>query len=220
MRYVFLKNRPFTAIILAAGRSVRMGCFKPAVLIGDKPAIAHCIDTFLDAGVKDIIVVLGSNKELLTGILNGYSDIRPIYNKDYVKGMFTSVKAGVKALMPDGKGFFITPTDIPLFSVDTVMALMENFEDSPMNVLSPSYSMRAGHPTLCSMDVAKRILAYEYDTLRAVFSDCNRSFLNVDDYGILLDMDTPEDYLHLIAYYNGICRSCDLYKKQGKDENA
>lgn len=215
-----MKNGSFTAIILAAGLSVRMGCFKPAVLIGDKPAIAHCIDTFLDAGVKDIIVVLGSNKELLTGILDRYSDVRPIYNEDYMEGMFTSVKVGARALTADRRGFFITPADIPLFSVTTVKALMENFKDSPMSVLSPSHSMRAGHPTLCSMDVAKRVLACEYDSLRAVFSDCDRSFLNVDDNGILLDMDTPEDHLRLIAYYNDVCRSGDLYKQQGKDENA
>ena len=88
-------NNRIGAVILAAGYSSRMGSFKPALYIGDKTVIARLITSFCDAGIRDIVVVSGHNRELLQSLIAGF-DVTESYNENFPQGMFSSIQAGVK----------------------------------------------------------------------------------------------------------------------------
>ena len=88
-------NNRIGAVILAAGYSSRMGSFKPGLQIGGKTVIARLIASFYDAGIKDIVVVSGHNREVLKSLIKGF-DVTESYNENFPKGMFTSIQAGVR----------------------------------------------------------------------------------------------------------------------------
>ena len=102
------------AIILAAGYSERMGRFKPLLDLDGRPVIARVVDTFVRAGIRDVRVIAGYNKDVLTPVLEDLG-VRVIVNDNYADGMFTSVLAAVKSLESGVKAFFLLPADIPWY---------------------------------------------------------------------------------------------------------
>ncbi|MNJ03496.1 hypothetical protein D3C73_1638310 [compost metagenome] len=63
--------------------------------------------------------------------------------------------------------------------------------------------MRGGHPIKLADEIRTRILEAEADSnLRKILEGYKKNYVNVDDPGVLMDMDTPEDYVRAIDYYN------------------
>ena len=111
-----------------------------------------------------------------------------IENKDYKLGMFSSVKTGVSVTDND---FFLIPGDYPLVSPDTIQELLKN--DGEIKV--PIYKGRKGHPIFISKSLIKGILEEPMDSNLKLFRDRhNVNYIEVDDEGILLDVDTLEDF--------------------------
>lgn len=98
-------NNRIGAVILAAGYSSRMGSFKPGLHIGDKTVIARLIASFYDAGIKDIVVVSGHNREVLQSLISGF-EVTESYNENFPEGMFTSIQAGIRKTDKTLRGFF------------------------------------------------------------------------------------------------------------------
>lgn len=128
----------FGAVILAAGLSSRMKAFKPLLPVDGMPAIAGLIESVRAAGIDDITVVTGYNREALVPVLAQYG-VREAYNENYEGGMMTSVKAGLakasglacsssaaKASANCGgkAGYLLMPVDCPLISVSVLRKVM------------------------------------------------------------------------------------------------
>jgi molybdenum cofactor cytidylyltransferase len=195
-----LKGTEITAIILAAGRSSRMGDFKPLLKIDDKPVLKRVISIFPEAGIKDVRVIVGYRySELLVQIEE--CDVAWIRNDRWEQGMFSSVKAGVATIEDSVKGFLVMPVDIPLVEAPTIIRLVEVFEQSEKLVCYPNFRGRRGHPPLISTQYRQEILQWENSGGLAGFlkqKQADSIDVDVEDEGILLDMDTPEDYRRLI----------------------
>lgn len=191
------------AIILAAGLSTRMGKFKPLMSLNGKPILLNEVNDFLDAGVEQIVIVTGHNRDQVTACIDGSSQYRPFvtlcYNSLYREDMFTSVQAGVKALMNGLESFFLLPADCPGVSPATLISLMEAFKDN-VTVVYPTANGRRGHPPLLSTALIQPILNYSgKDGLRGFLRDIPGSIsLCLDDEAILRDMDTPAEYLEIL----------------------
>ncbi|MBO4831973.1 MAG: nucleotidyltransferase family protein [Oscillospiraceae bacterium] len=193
-----------TAVVLAAGYSSRMGEFKPALMIGQDSVIDLTVGNFVSAGIKDIVVVTGYRAEDIGSALYFRDGVRFAHNAGFDAGMFTSVKTGVSAIGEGRRAFLLSPADCAGFAPSTVTALIEEFGRSGAPVVYPEYdSRRRGHPSLISAEVIPEILTEpDESNLRAVLSryDGRAAQTRVDDPGVTMDMDTPEEFERMCGY--------------------
>jgi molybdenum cofactor cytidylyltransferase len=196
------------AVILAAGRSSRMGEFKPLLPLGGTTVIGQTIGTFKKAGIDDILVVVGFMAERLIPVLRK-QHVKWVLNKDYDQGMFSSLRIGVKGLAESCEAFFVMPADHPFVMPSTITSLMNAFRLREENrfICRPSYQGRRGHPPLMSSAFIPVLLDFdETGGLRRLFSGYEEKTLNVDcdDPGIFADLDSPEDYRLAAEKFAGV----------------
>jgi molybdenum cofactor cytidylyltransferase len=197
-----MKNiQAISAVILSAGFSERMGCFKPLMALGSQKVVERVVSQYRSAGVSDICVVVGHRAAEMTAALAG-SGVRIVYNGDFESGMYASVLEGIRGLPASCRAFFIHPVDIPLVRAATVSALLRSFHDATSKIFYPLCSGRRGHPPLIAADLTQEILAWsETGGLRALLEKHETLAVDVPvmDEGILFDLDTPEDLQYLLS---------------------
>jgi CTP:molybdopterin cytidylyltransferase MocA len=130
------------AIILAAGYSSRMGTLKPLLKIGDKTILERAIRLFRELGVEDVIVVVGHGAEHIIPLVHDCG-AREVMNAQFKHGMFSSVQAGVNALMPASEAFFVLPVDIPLVRSQTIRDLLEAYRGGKSKIVVPCFGEEA-----------------------------------------------------------------------------
>ena len=189
------------AVITAAGRSSRMGAFKPALPVAGRPALLHLIDKLFSAGVSHIIVVVGFKQDLLRDLLAGEKNITIVNNPDFQNTqMFDSAKIGLRSLPDDSESVLLIPVDHPFVREETIRNVLNTDGD----LVFPSYHMRRGHPLKISREFIPDLLNYSgQDGLRGFLrSLCIAPvYVVVEDQFIICDMDTPEDYQKLLQAY-------------------
>lgn len=183
-----------SAIVLAAGTSSRMGSPKPLLSLGGRPLLDQVLTTVRDAGVDDIVVVLGHEAERVReGVsLDGATTI---VNPAYAEGMSTSIRAGVRAADPRSEGFLIVLGDQPFVAPATIHTLMARRNGSSAKILIPTYEGRRGNPVLLDRSLSEEVQSITGDQgCRAIFGHHVQGILEVpvEDAGILVDLDTPE----------------------------
>lgn len=185
-----------SAVILAGGLSSRMQEFKPLLPLAGTMVIEHVIDLFQQAGIDDIIVVVGHQAARVIPFLTR-RQVRFTLNDRYREGMYSSVMAGVHALPEDTEAFFLLPVDVPLVKPHSIRLLARNFIQHRNGVTYPVFQGQRGHPPLVSSHMIPRILAGDRpDGLRGLLAEQEELARDVElvDEGVLMDMDTPEDY--------------------------
>jgi molybdenum cofactor cytidylyltransferase len=184
----------FSAIILAGGESERFGQNKLLLPLNGKTVLENTVDRFSDGSIQEVLVVVGR----LAGDYQktiGIKKIKWIFNPDCSTGMSSSVRAGIRCLSPDCDAVFFTPADIPTFRRDTVTAMMHRFVSD--RIVIPEYHGHKGHPVLLDKSIAQECLTLPsekvlYDVIHNRENSVAR--LAVEDEGILIDIDTMEDY--------------------------
>ena len=112
------------ALIVAAGMSSRLGDFKPMLSIGSITIAQRVVATFHQAGISKIVMVTGYNAVILERHLAG-SGVIFLRNEAYqTTQMFDSVKIGLTYLQDKCSRVLFTPVDVPLFTAQTVRALL------------------------------------------------------------------------------------------------
>lgn len=190
-------------IILAAGLSARMGRFKPLLPVGEYPAVLRCVRVASKAGVQDITVVTGHLHERVESLLSAEApDVRLVLNRRYEDGMFTSVQTGVLSLAEETDGFFLLPADCCAAAPETLAALIGEFAKADMKAVAhPVCNGQRGHPPLVPAGHSRDIISYNGENgLRGSLGTLYSVEVETGDPGILLDMDTPEDYAALLEY--------------------
>jgi molybdenum cofactor cytidylyltransferase len=170
-----------------------MGQPKQLLPLGDKPVIRRCIDNIINAGIKELVVVVGLDAKATTEILSDLP-VRVVVNNAKNSDMAGSVRVGLKALGQTFTGVLVCLVDHPLASGDTIKKLIEAHRQSPDQIIIPTCNGKRGHPSLFPVTILKEISTV--DTLRDVVKrDEGRvQLIEVTDEGVVLDMDTPEDY--------------------------
>ena len=185
----------FGAIILAAGLSSRMREFKPLLPVDGRPAIDGLIETAKAAGLRDITVVTGHNREALAETL-ARQNVREAYNEKYASGMFSSIQTGLAQARQSGKeGYLLMPVDCPLISISVLRAVMDSAEGDAFAVAV--YEGKKGHPLYIPAGRIDEILQSDgQGGLSAITDRYADSMLRVEtgEEGCILDMDTPEGY--------------------------
>jgi len=187
----------FSAIILAAGQSERMGAFKPLLPIGNEHSVERCVNVARAAGVEDVIIVTGHQK--IDDVINvKETGARTVHNEAFLSGMFSSVCTGVRELSGDTDGFFILPSDCCAVSPHELKLLLENFGNA---AAIPAFGGKRGHPPLIPAHYISELLAYSGDDgLKGFLRQLPKIEVEMPRPGTLFDMDTPDDYVKLLKY--------------------
>ena len=191
-----------TAVILAAGKSTRMGSPKMLLPWGDATIIEHVISVFAKAEVDDIVVVTGGAREPVEVIILEYGKIFPVcsvYNNDYMNGdMLSSIQCGLRHITEESIGAaMIGLGDQPQVQEGSVRLLCEAYSQTQSPLVVPSFQMRRGHPWLVARALWKEVIEMSptqtpRDFLNAHAKDIH--YVNLNTPSILADLDTPEDY--------------------------
>jgi molybdenum cofactor cytidylyltransferase len=195
-------QKPVAAIILAAGRSERMGAFKPLLPFGPRTMVDSCIKNFRDGGVETIVVVMGQNAraEILWAHLEGVGLITAI-NPDPASEMSASIAAGVGVLPDSTKAVLINPVDHAAVPPEVVSLLIKEWENGAQ-LVKPTWNEQGGHPVLIDMRFREELRNLDPERgLKGLFQtqvDQVRR-LPVNTKYVARDMDTWDDYctLHL-----------------------
>lgn len=197
-----IKNKNISALILAAGYSLRMGDFKPLMQIGSHSAIEHAIRTFQQVGISDIKVVAGFRADELSKAVKPLG-AEIVCNPNFAQGMYTSVQVGVRALESEVRAFFMLPVDIPLVSCTTVKKMLDCSRLNQYGIIYPVFNGMRGHPPLITTRYKDEILHGDaHEGLRGILELHQHEAydIKVEDETVLLDMDTQEDYCRLLNY--------------------
>lgn len=197
------------AVIVAAGTSSYIDDFKPMLKIGGTTIVKRIITTLKQSGVDSIVIVTGNKAELLEKHISHMGVICKRNEHFSESQMFDSAKIGLAYLQNECDRIIFTPADIPLFSENSIRKLIDNSSE----ISCPSYQGILGHPLLISSEIVPLLLSYDGDGgLMGAIEHFNKKIteIPVEDEGILLDVDTLEDYENLINKNNEIRKSHKL----------
>lgn len=179
------------AIVPAAGSAERFGGPKLRADLGGRTLIERTVASLRDGGVSEIVLVVGPE----TGPLLDEPDVRVALNADPSPGMFSSLQAGLRSVRADA--LVVLPGDMPFVLPSTVRSLLQAFEARP-GIISPRYRGKRGHPVVLPGVLRDEIIGAEPGaTLHQVIAAHRdlRIDLDVEDRGVVRDVDRPEDLL-------------------------
>jgi molybdenum cofactor cytidylyltransferase len=186
-----------SALILAAGESRRMGQPKMLLKWGQTTVLGRVISTFQQAGIQDIVVIVGGAREQVEEIVNQHG-ARSVYNEEHANGeMLLSLQRGIEAQSPQTQATLIALGDQPQIQEGTVRLICEAFQSRKSRLIVPSFEMRRGHPWLVERSLWKEILAMRPQQSPRDFLNQHAQeieYVQVQTFSILADIDTLEDY--------------------------
>ena len=186
-----------TAIILAAGKSKRMGEPKMLMPWGKSTVLQTVISTFQTSGINDILVVTGGAHQQVESLIG--QTVQTIFNEDYEKGeMLSSIQMGLSAKMNEASAALICLGDQPQVTERSVRSICDTFMKNKSPIVVPSYEMHRGHPWLLARPLWDELLQMKSPrTPRDFLKKHARKihYVNVDTASVIEDLDTPEDYL-------------------------
>lgn len=185
-----------TAIVLAAGRSERMGSNKLLADLGGKPLIRHGVEMLLESSVYDVIVVTGNEDEKVRTALHSL-DVAFAHNPNFAEGLSTSLKIGINAVSLDADGALICLGDMPLIEMGTINQLVSSFDElSHHTICVPIFDGVRGNPVLWGRQHFKALESIEGDQGgKLLMASLAKEIFEVEAESktILLDVDTPGD---------------------------
>jgi molybdenum cofactor cytidylyltransferase len=181
-----------SAVILAAGKSVRMGQPKMLMPWGNTTVLGKVIETLQAAGVEDIVIATNSK---IAPQVTSY-EFRVVLNDD--GEMLESIQLGLQAQKPSVEATLICLGDQPQIEEENVWKVCAAFDQNKSRLVVPSYQMRRGHPWLVARELWDEILQlHAPESMRDFLNAHNKEifYVECDSPKILQDLDTPADYL-------------------------
>lgn len=190
-------DKRVSGIILAAGRSQRMGRPKALLPIFGTTFLEHIVQQIRASRLVDLKIVLGHRPEV---ILDRLPDLKPatVINSRYREGQLSSLQTGIRALDPqtcDGLMMFLV--DHPLVDSALIDGLLDSFSQGGHSIVIPSFQRRRGHPVLFARELFPELLAASPDEgAVAVVRQHHGEICHLEweSDEILVDVDTPEAY--------------------------
>jgi molybdenum cofactor cytidylyltransferase len=183
-------------VVLAAGRSSRMGAHKLLLPLGDRPVVAHSVGAALGSRLRPVIVVLGHEAARVRAVLPE-GDLRVVENAAYADGMSTSLRAGIDALPEVASGAIVMLADQPLLSSDHLDRIADAAEASGAPIVVATYAGRRGNPVYFARELFAELRGVAGDEGgRAVIARHSAGVHTVEfgDPILAQDLDEPADY--------------------------
>ena len=205
------------AIVLAAGKSTRMGRPKATLpLPGGDTFLSRIVGTLHAAGVDDVVVVLGHDAAAIAeACAQEPGQARFVVNPDYEHGQFSSLIKGLNAVdRPGVTATLLTLVDVPLVAADTVRTVLERYGRTHAPIVRPTRVRQSrstaggsgaqiehGHPVLIDRSLFDEIRRADpaegaKPVVRGHASEAGD--IAIADEGAFLDIDTAEEYRELM----------------------
>ncbi len=196
------------AVVLAAGKSERMGKNKLLLKLNEKTLIESILDALSNAGIDEQVVVVGYNPEaILYTIKSKLKTIKIAVNTDYEQGMISSFQKGLELLTHVDAAFLVLG-DEPILDSDLLNSMIHKMENNQNKALivSPIYKGKKGHPLLFHRELFEKIQKLKaLQTLRdVVHTHADRMIVVDAPEWTIMDIDTPKDYARISALAKSI----------------
>jgi molybdenum cofactor cytidylyltransferase len=190
------ESRKIATVLLAAGRSTRMGGPNKLVAeIGGKPLVRIAAEQALASRAKPVIVVTGHQRDRVEAALAGLP-VRFVHNPDFAQGLGTSLRTGIAAVPPEADGAIVCLGDMPQVDAALIDRLVVAFDPGKgALVVMPTIDGKRGNPVLWSRRFFPELMAIEGDVgARNLISRYSEAVAEVPVSGnaALVDVDTPE----------------------------
>jgi molybdenum cofactor cytidylyltransferase len=190
------------AIILAAGKSSRMGSPKQLLQWRNRSLLEHTILNARPIFNERIIVVLGAHSGPIQAAVD-LGTVTSIINPDWQKGMAASIRVGVQALPASASAALILLCDQPLISATHIHNLLNGWQNAPARILASQYHHSVGVPALFPADFFEHLLILKGDRgAKPLLSKYANSLLKIPLPEAELDIDSKEDFDYLTRYYS------------------
>jgi molybdenum cofactor cytidylyltransferase len=190
------KGRRVAALVLAAGRSTRMGAVNKLIAeIGGKPLVRIAAEQALASRADPVVVITGHEREKVEAALKNLP-VRFVHNPDYAEGLGTSLKAGIAAVPEDADGVIVCLGDMPQVNSALIDQLLAAFDpEKGALVVVPSIEGRRGNPVVWSRRFFNDLMQIQGDVgARYLIGNYVEAVVEVPVAGgaALIDVDTPE----------------------------
>ena len=188
-----------SAILLAAGKSKRMnGENKLTKEIQGIPLIKLSVKNILASSIKELIIVLGHQKEIIEKLIDKNEKIKFVFNKAFESGMASSNKAGLNHLSEDTEAFFICLGDMPLVIHNIYNQLIKSKDNR--EIIVPTYKGQQGNPVLFDKSMKEKIMNITGDVGAKKILELNKSKilnLEINDQNVIKGFNTQGDFSSL-----------------------
>jgi molybdenum cofactor cytidylyltransferase len=177
-----------------------MGRPKALLPFRGKSFLGNILEAISVSSIRHTVVVIGHNPEQVQPLVA--PPARVVFNPEYEQGMVTSLQAGIRALPAGASGAMLFLVDHPCVDHETIELLIARLE--PNRIVVPVFEGRRGHPVLFASNILGEILALSASEGAniVVRKDPSRIIHTpVKSPGILVDIDTPEDFQKLQSEY-------------------
>lgn len=187
----------FEGILLAAGESRRMGYPKPLLKIGARTFLETVTSAMLDV-VPRLVIVIGGWADLIRPKIPPDPRIAAVENRDWSRGQLSSLKVGIRAVTGTADAILVHLADHPLVRPDTFSEMIRFYgsQAGRMPILIARSGGRRGHPVIFAKSIFDELLlaSDSVGAKQVVNHDPSRvAYLDIDDPGVALDLDTPDD---------------------------
>jgi molybdenum cofactor cytidylyltransferase len=181
-----------SGVVLAAGTASRFGSTKQLAEFRGKPLVQHAVDLAVEAGLGEIVVVLGHDADRVRAVLRLPGTARAVRNDRYAKGQSTSLSAGLRALDPATEAAVVLLADQPGVRVAEIRAMTDRFAETRAPLVRLRYRDAPG-PALLAREIWPEAIALTGDVGARVLFD-RFPIEEVDVHrDAPLDVDTPGD---------------------------
>lgn len=189
-----------SAILLAAGRSSRMGKLKQLLPFGSETIVEACARNLYAAGITQVTAVTGHEADRVEAVLHPMG-VRCVRNRDYAQGMTGSVRLGVLCQESSCEAVVLALSDQPHVPPALILALIERYLRGNSLIVKPRYQAQSGHPIVLSHKLFPEILRLSPDSRLDALT---RRYVEQTDYletvesAVVEDLDTEQEYLELL----------------------
>jgi molybdenum cofactor cytidylyltransferase len=190
--------QPVAAVVLAAGGATRFGQPKQLLPWQGRPLVWHAAHKAVQAGLSPVIVVAGSG---FVEIKQATADlpVQVVHNPDWSKGQSTSVRAGMQVMPSEPGAVIFLLVDQPYTPTKLLQKLVAKHSVTRAPIVAPLVEGRRANPVLFDRDLFTRLASLRGDAGgRLLFDEFPATYIHWKDLAILLDIDSPEDYRHLL----------------------
>ena len=193
-----------SGVILAAGRSSRLGRPKQLLPLAGRPLLVHTVRHAVASALDEVVLVLGHEAIRIADAVGEWGQ-RLVINRDYASGMSSSLKVGLGALYPTTEAVLFLLGDLPQVTTEIIDAVLRAFRETGGPIVAAEYGGRVGNPVLfarelfpdlagLSGDEGARVLLHSHST-RVVR-------VPVGSGAPPRDVDTEADYAALLAAWD------------------
>lgn len=197
-----------SGVILAAGRSTRLGRPKQLLLLDGEPIIRITTRHAIASRLDEVLVVVGAEAERVSSAI-GNQGQRIVVNPEFALGQSTSLRAGLAALSPDSEAVVFLLGDQPEVGSQVIDALIAAFRDQGASIVQAAYGGVPANPVLFARAIFAELAEVTGDEgARSVMKRRAREIMRVDvsDGSPPGDVDTDEDYMALQERWRSAAR--------------